>query len=603
MTSKVSFRSAANTALLAALAGCTGQVTGLNAGGAPGGAGPGGSGMPGPGPGPGMGMGMGNPPGPAGPGAPACDPAQKSFAPARVWQLTDRQYVNVVRDVFGITLSEEDGRIVSAGAADRYTNYSEILAIDSQAAPNYQTAALRVADLAEARLATLVGSAAPTPAQMQAFINGRIARAWRRPVAPDELAALTKIYTDAQPDGPGRGLHLVMEAALQAPSFLYRTELGEGAAGASQPVSLTPFELASALSFLFLESSPDDGLWERAQSGTLGDPAVLAAEVDRLMKLPAARANMTAKASYWLGLAGIANRSRSTRLYPEWNEALKSSLAQSVQLFLADVIGAGKLGDLLTSNKVYVNQQLARLYGISAGMGGAGGGAGGGTFVAVAVPGGQRSAGILSQPGLLVAANKLVDRADVVHRGLMINDAFVCGGAVPPAPPEAGDEAKKMDGTERERANARAAKTACAPCHQKFDPPGLTFERYDALGRYSETRQAVLDSMTGTTSWQTTATPVDASAVLIEDGNGGNLGGPVDGLNALAAKLAAAPARVGYCASRKLAEYSLGFNPDAENSCELRAVKDVFVETGSFQEFFRALALSPGFRTRNPRSP
>jgi hypothetical protein len=185
----------------------------------------------------------------------------------------------------------------------------------------------------------------------------------------------------------------------------------------------------------------------------------------------------------------------------------------------------------------------------------------------------------------------------------MINDAFICGGAVPPAPPEAGDEAKKMDGTERERANARAAKTTCSPCHQKFDPPGLTFERYDALGRYSETRQAVLDSETGVTSWQTTTMPVDASAVLIEDSNGGNLGGPVDGLNALSAKLAAAPARVGYCASRKLAEYALGYNPDAENSCELKAVKDVFVKSGSFQEFFRALVLSPGFRTRNPQSP
>ncbi len=69
-----------------------------------------------------------------------------------------------------------------------------------------------------------------------------------------------------------------------------------------------------------------------------------------------------------------------------------------------------------------------------------------------------------------------------------------------------------MDGTERERANARAANRNCRPCHQKFDPLGLTFERYDAIGRYNETRQAVLDSDTSVTCWQTDHRPVDASA-------------------------------------------------------------------------------------------
>jgi hypothetical protein len=523
-----------------------------------------------------------------------CDPAQKSFAPARLWQLSDRQFVNVVRDVFGIALSEEDGKIVSAGAADRYTNYSEELAIDTQVAPNYQTAAVKVADLAEPRLALLVGSAAPTPAQISTFITTKIARAWRRPLAPEEADALLKIYQDALPDGPTRGFHLIIEAALQSPSFLYRTELGTEAATATGPVNLTAFELASALSFLFLETAPDDVLWTAAESGALDDPAGLAVQVDRLMKLPAARASMTSKASYWLGLAGVTNRSRNPKLYPEWNEGVKSALAQSVQLFVADIVGSGKLSDLFTSNRVYLNQQLAQLYGVT--------GVTGNRLTAVAVPGSERSAGILSQPGLIVAASRLIDRADVVHRGLLVNDAFVCGGTIPPAPPEAGDEAKMINGTERDRANARAMKGACRPCHSKFDPLGLAFERYDALGRYSENRQAVLDTTTGTTSFVTTATPIDASAEILDDGRGDGLAGRVDGLDELAARLASLPARVGTCAARRLAEYSLGYNPDAENSCELKAIKDLFVKSGSFAEFFRALALSPGFRTRNPRT-
>jgi hypothetical protein len=519
---------------------------------------------------------------------PPCDPGAHAFAPARIWQLTDQQYVNVVRDVFGVTLTGDDARIASAGAAERYTNYSEGATIDTQVAPNYQTAALKVADLFEPRWPGVLGSAAPTPAQVQSFITNRVARAWRRPLTAVEVAGLTKIYVDAQPDGAARGVHLVVEAALQSPSFLYRTEIGTTAAAGAGPVRLTTFELASALSFLFLESGPDDALWGHAADGTLDDAGVLAAEVDRMMALPAARATLTARASYWLGLGGITNRSRSS-LYPEWNESLKTALSQSVQHFVSDVITTGKLDDLFTSNRIYVNAQIARVYGI-AGVAGA----------AAAVPGTQRSAGILTQPGFLVAANRTIDRTDVVHRGLTIKDAFICGGAIPPAPPEAGDEAKKLDGTERQRAQARASKPNCSPCHTQFDPLGLTLARYDALGRYDETKEAVLDSTTSMTSWQTSATPIDASAVILDDGQGGGLAGPVDGPTELAAKLVGARARVAACAARKLAEYSLGYNPDAVNSCELKAVKQVFIDTGSFAALFRALALSPGFRTRTP---
>jgi hypothetical protein len=537
--------------------------------------------------------GGGSGPPPVGETAP-CNPAQKSFAPARLWQLTDEEYVNVVRDVLGVTLTGEDARIASAGAAGRYTNYSEELSIDTQVAPNYQTAATKVADLAVPRLATLV-AAAPTTAQMRTFITTKVARLWRRPLESTEVDSLLAIYTGGVPDGTGQGFHLVVEAALQAPSFLYRTELGKGAAGATGPVQLTTFELASALSFLFLESAPDDTLWAKAVSGELDTPAGLGTEVDRLMALPAARTNMTLKASYWLGLAGITNRSRDSKLYPEWNEGLKTSLASSVQMFLTDIIGGGKLADLFTSNRVYVNRQMGQLYGLS--------GAQGSTLVPVEAPGDQRRAGILSQPGLIVAANRTIDRADVVHRGLLVYDAFVCGGPVPPAPPEAGDEAKKMDGTERERAEGRDSKAGCRPCHSRFDPLGLTFERYDALGRYTENKQAVLDSKTGVTSWQMTDQPIDASAELTDDGRGDGVSGHLDGLGSLAAKLAAAPVRVGNCASRRLAEYALGYNPAAENSCELKAVKDVLVSSGSFTQFFRALAMSPGFRTRNPLPP
>ena len=524
-------------------------------------------------------------------GGPPCNPAQKSFAPARLWQLTDAQYVNVVRDVFGITLTGEDAQIVSAGSSEVYTGHSEGIAIGAQVAPNYQTTAAKVAGLAVAKIEGLVGSPTPTPEQIQGFLTTTVARAWRRPVSPDEVGALMKIYTEAA-DDPANAFSLILQAVLQAPSFLYRTEIGSNAATAKAPVEMTPFELASALSFFLLETSPDDSLWAKAQDNTLADPVVLAAEVDRLMQLPAARANLTRKASYWLGLESLPSKLRDERLYPEYTETLKAAVYKGVQSFLTDTLWGGKFSDLFTSSKVYVNREMGQVYGIPGAMRG-------GVMTAVTVPGAQRSAGILTQPGLLLASNKWNERADPIHRGLMIYNSFVCAPQIPPPPANAATVAATFSGTERDKANMRAALPACSGCHHNFDPLGLTFERYDAIGRYSETRQAVLDPSAGMTSWTTSATPIDTSATVSE-GLGPELAGPVAGLGALAARLAGANARVSYCAARKLAEYSLGHNPDAENSCELKAVKNAFVKSGSFTEFFRALALSPGFRTRDP---
>ena len=521
----------------------------------------------------------------------ACDPAQTAFAPARLWQLTDAQYVNVVRDVFAVTLTADDAEIVSTGAADQYTGYSEGIAIGAQVAPNYQIAAEKVATRAVASLAALVGSDAPTSAQIQSFITTKVARAWRRPVAPVEVAALMKIYDEAQPD-TALGLGLVLQAILQAPSFLYRTELGTNAATAAGPIQLTAFELASALSFFMLDTAPDDRLWAKAQDGTLADAAVLAAEVDRLMQLPAARAHLTRKASYWLGLEALPSKLRNGRLYPEYTDTLKSALYTSVQTFLKETLWNGTFADLFRSSVVYANRELATVYGL--------GTAPRSGMVALTVAGAERAAGILSQPGLLVAANKWNERGDPIHRGLMIYNSFVCGAQIPPPPPSAFMVGAMMNGSEREKASMRAHAAACAPCHEGFDPLGLTFERYDALGRYSENHQAVLDSTTGVTSWRTTTTPIDASST-VSQALGAPLAGNVSGLNDLAARLATDAGRVGACAARRLAEYSLGHNPDAENSCAIKAVKDGFVKSGSFSAFFRALALSPGFRTRDAR--
>jgi hypothetical protein len=158
-----------------------------------------------------------------------------------------------------------------------------------------------------------------------------------------------------------------------------------------------------------------------------------------------------------------------------------------------------------------------------------------------------------------------------------------------------------MTGTEREKAAKRAAMTACGGCHGLVDPLGLVFERYDALGRYSETAELVPDpEAPGGYKWSTSPTPIDTSAVLSST-LGAGLAGSVADVGQLAGRLVESKSRVAYCAARYVGQYSVGY--DAKTSCTTNAVGDVFLQSESFADLFKALATSRGFVTRDPGQP
>jgi hypothetical protein len=531
-----------------------------------------------------------------------CDTHEQAFAPARVWQLTDQEYVNVVTAVLGVTLTGTDAEITTAASnSGVYTNMSEGSSITLPSAKNYQLAANKVAQLATTgnNLQTLLGLASatttPTTVQVQSFITTKVARLWRRPVSSDEVSALMDIYTKGLPDGIPRAFQLLVQAALQVPSFLYRTELGaDGAATGASPFSITSFELASALSFFFTESSPDDVLWSKAVDGTLTDPTVLDGEVTRLLALSDVQANLSLKASYWLGTESLPTRIKSSAMFPEYTASVKDALYQSITAFVRDVVWNGQLGDLFSSQKVYVNAELGALYDIP--------GASGTDLAPIVVSAPERSAGLLTQPGLLAAANKWDGPGDPIHRGLFVYNALICGGnagAIGDPPADAPTIAASMTGTERQKAQQRAM-LSCGGCHGLMDPLGLTFERYDAIGRYSETRYVYRDQQNNNElSWRTSPTPIDTSATLSPN-LGQDIAGPVAGINELATTLDRLRRRVAHCAGTHMATFSLGHDPGAENSCGLQQAKDLFYKTGSFSAFFRALVTSPGFLTRDP---
>ena len=510
------------------------------------------------------------------PTATPCDP-NLDLAPPRVWRLNDQQYVTVVHDVFGagITVPPDASSARVAGAEDASSALGFGIS-DVTTAQSYFRAAQSTAASAVANVGALLPCATPDAACVETFIRSKVSRAFRRPVSEQQLTDMLAIYQLGAEGGPNAGVEALLQYVLQAPGFLWRTELPSAdATSSAQP--LDAFDLASALSFLFIDSVPDDELWQKAVDGSLTAPTVLTAQVDRLIALPAVKANIANKVGSWLSVHQIEVTAKDPQVFPEFTPAIQASLSQSLQLFLKDVVERGTLFDLVGSNRIYLNQDLAALYGI--------GGVTGSALVPVDTSAPQWSGGILTQPGILAAKAKHVSRGDVVHRGLFIYDTMVCGAALPPPPAVAQtlDASLPATATERDRANYREGNPQCNACHARFDPLGLLSERYDSIGRYLET--------------DATGQPIDQTSTITL---GGALDGPANGLPDLIARLKSSRS-FAVCAASKVTGVALGRVTTTDNSCSLKAVQDAFAADGSFSTLFKAIATSPAFARRDGR--
>jgi hypothetical protein len=512
------------------------------------------------------------------PAQPSCE-ANRAFAPPRLWRLNDAQYTNVVHDVFGsaITVPADVSEAVSAGAED--LQRAESLTIGSDMiARNYMNSAHATALSAVANLGGLLGCDAAAAGCVESFIKTKVAHAFRRPITDGETADMMALYQLGASDGPSEGARVLLEYVLQSPAFLWRTELAgvDPEAPSTSPVPLGPYELAGAMSFLFLDSAPDDGLWAKATAGTLTSPAVISEEVDRLMALPSVEANIATKVGSWLSIKKTEATVKDAVLFPEFTPAVRDALSQGAKMFLRDMVLDGKLSELITSHRMYLNQDLATIFGVP--------GVTGSSLAPVDVQLDERGGGILTQPAIL-AANSRVSKGDPVHRGLFVYLSMVCGSPPPGPPPQAlaVDAALPADATERERATFRASNAQCQGCHTRFDPFGLLTERYDPIGRYHEK--------------DASGKPIDQTATIRM---GSSLDGPADGVGDLISRLRSSR-EFPDCASAKISAIAMGRTLADDNSCALRDVQDQFAKSESFIDLFKALATSPGFLTRDGR--
>jgi hypothetical protein len=546
-------------------AACTGQIGEPHGNGpsGPGGTtGPGGTGGP---------AGTGGPGGTTGTGGPGpgemCKPGA-SFASARISLISDEQYVNVVRDVFGVAF-EGDVTAPKSASGEYGFNAQEIATVSSSTAQAYLRAASQVASKVKP-----CGASAVNAACMESFLRSKLPAAWRRPVTDAEITGLTTIFNGGLADGAVRAVELTMQAALASPPFLYRSEIGMNAAMATGNVPLTPHEIASAVSFALTNSSPDAELAAKAADGTIMSHDVLAAQVDRLIQLPAARGNLAKKVSYYLNFEKVPIVTKDTSRFPEFTPSLQATVYQSSQKLLDDILWTGHFADFFSSTRIYANADLARVFGLS--------GVSGTALAPVDGAAAGFTAGLLTHPALLLSSNKHAGTDDIVHRGLWVYENLVCGVSIGAPPANADAVFATLTGTEREKALKRDA-LSCGGCHASFDPFGLVTENFDPIGRHR-----TVDPDGGG--------PIDTSATIVRVG--ADLDGPVKDVNEVASRLASGR-RASDCAAVHLVTFMLDHNPDLENSCQIQQVKDDFAKTGSFPQLFKAILTSPAFLTRD----
>jgi hypothetical protein len=333
-----------------------------------------------------------------------------------------------------------------------------------------------------AQLAKILPANLPSDpvAKARAFIEAFGRRAYRRPLtAPeiDEYAALfaqgTTILggTDAFVDG----VTLTLQAFLQSPHFVYRVELSD-AKRDDGLIPLTGYEIATKLSYVLLNTMPDDKLLDAAAAGELNTAAGVRGYAEQMLNTEAGRATVASYHRQVYGYKRYYEISKDPGDFPQWSADMAAALEQESELFIEDVIfnKAAGLTDLLTSRTAFVNDKLAPIYGVS--------GSFTSDFKEVTLDPATRS-GFLTRVGFLASYGH-DDGPDSILRGVFINRKIICADLpdppdmVPPVPPG-------PDKTNRERVETHTGAGTCgASCHgTMINPAGFAFERYDAIGQ------------------------------------------------------------------------------------------------------------------------
>lgn len=502
--------------------------------------------------------------------------------PRALRRLTAAQYADSLRDLFGDP-NLPTARIFNDPLVLGFTDDNSALVVRDLTSQQIMSYAETVADWAVAnRLAALTGcQATPDAACAQRFVRSFGRRVFREPLTTAQAQRYDALI--AGESSVAAGIQAVIAAMLQSPRFLYRRELGRPDAADPTKVVLTPHEVASALSYLLLGTTPDSALLDAADANKLSTPAELDAQVQRLLMDPRSRDGVMRFMSGWLGLGKVMTAVKDDAAFKLTDSLRQSMLDETQALILETVFGRnGTFSDLLTTPQSFLNRELVQHYGLLARFG---------TAIPVGAPitlvsynATDRDPGILAH-GSVLTGFASASSSSPTQRGKLVRTRLLCQ-SLPPPPGDVNTQLPPLGPTEttRQRSEQHTRVPACAACHSMMDPIGFGFEHYDGFGRRRD---------------QENGQPINAAGQLI-DVKEGNV--PFDGLAHLARYLAASD-EVKDCMIRFWSYYAFGRAAWEQDACTYDAIReDAARNNFTMLKVLSAIVRSPHF-TRRVQGP
>ncbi len=429
------------------------------------------------------------------------------------------------------------------------------------------------------------------------ILSGLMRRAYRRPVTDGDVQGVFDIYKSARADAghselgvagapsePPRvnraastfdaGIEMAVSAVLVSPEFLFRVEPDPAGLAPNTPYRVSDLQLASRLSFFLWSSIPDDVLLDAASAGKLHQPAVLEQQVKRMLADSRSRSLVTNFASQWLHLRNLDSITPDMRLFPDFDDNLRQAFRTETELFVDSILREDRSAlDLLRANYTFVNERLAKHYGIPHVYGT--------RFRRVELGDDSGRGGLLRQASILTVTS-YATRTSPVIRGKFVLDNLL---GVPPPPPLPDVPALKdntVDGnlTVRKRLAEHRSNAVCASCHNLMDPIGLSMEKFDAIGRRRVEENGV---------------PIDASGGLPDGSHFADVTG-------LEAALLNRPENFVGTFAEKLMTYALGRGVEWYDEPAIRAiVRDARAQDYRVSSLVLGIVKSPAFQMRMSR--
>jgi mono/diheme cytochrome c family protein/cytochrome c553 len=377
-------------------------------------------------------------------------------------------------------------------------------------------------------------------------------RAFRRPATEADLTSLTEFYQAVRTDGGSfdEGIEAALQRILADPEFLYRGEREPAALAAGRSYRISDLALASRLSFFLWSSIPDEELIDLAAQGRLRDPAVLERQVRRMLADARSDALVRNFTGQWLNVRSLRASEPVVNLFPDFDDNLRNAFQRETELFFASIVHEDRsVLDLLTADYTFVNERLAKHYGIPNLYGP--------QFRRVTLPAELDMRRGLLGKGALLTVTSAAARTSPVTRGKWFLQTFL--GVSPPDPPpnvpalteKAADTTGNAKAqTLRQAMEAHRANPACASCHQIFEPMGMALEHFDATGAWRTHDEGV---------------PVDATGVMAD-------GTKLDGVVSLRGALTRYSDQFARVVTEKLLTYALGRGVEYQDMPVVRSI-------------------------------